>query len=213
MFEGKDGKLLLFLRLKKLMGFSFDDITGLFLLLVWFVWEEGEERREKREERREKREERREKREERREEKEKGEREKRGEREREKRVTTKKKKKKKTENAILLRGFDKQGKQTRPFDVIDLRVMGARVKHMGVVSHARGYIFKTRGSNVRYTNMERALILMEKAKENFEEVLDSNPNSSVSLRNCGQVFFFFFLFFFLFFFVFFCFYFIFVIFK
>ena len=112
-----DGFVLLFLRLKKLMGFAFDEIT---------------------------------------------------------------------ENAAV----SSEGSfynQSHPFDVIDLRVMGARVKHMGVVNHARGYIYKMRGSEVRVSSPDKAVTILQKARENFEEVLESSPTSAVTLRNLGQV--------------------------
>ena len=71
-------KTLLFLRLKKLMGFSFDDIT---------------------------------------------------------------------ENTAITKPLFYE--QPQPFDDIDLRAIGARVKHMAVVNHARGYIYKMRGSEIK----------------------------------------------------------------
>jgi tetratricopeptide (TPR) repeat protein len=77
--------------------------------------------------------------------------------------------------------------QPRPFDDIDLRSIGARVKHMGVVNHARGYIYKMRGSDLKDKDFEKATIMLQKARENFEEVLESNPTNFVTLRNCGQV--------------------------
>ena len=74
----ENGKTLLFLRLKRLMGFSFDDIT---------------------------------------------------------------------ENTAISKSVFYE--QPQPFDDIDLRAIGARVKHMAVVNHARGYIYKMRGSEIK----------------------------------------------------------------
>ena len=76
-------------------------------------------------------------------------------------------------------------RQTTPFDDIDMRDIGLRVKHMGVVNHARGYIFKMRASKL--TDDGKKLIMLHKALKNFEDVLESDPTNFVTLRNCGQV--------------------------
>jgi len=111
-----NGKTLLFLRLKKLMGFTFDEIT---------------------------------------------------------------------ENTAVTKPLFYE--QPQPFDDIDLRAIGARVKHMAVVNHARGYIYKMRGSEIKATQPEKASVMLQKALQNFDEVLESNPTNFVTLRNCGQV--------------------------
>ena len=86
-----------------------------------------------------------------------------------------------------------------PFDEIDYLANTECVKHMNMINHAQGYVFKLEASQVRYSDdhnkygprnkrrAEREKVLLHRALENFLIVLDSDPMNKVTLRNCGQV--------------------------
>lgn len=71
------------------------------------------------------------------------------------------------------------------FDSIDLAAIHERVKHLGIIGHSRGYIYKMKALQRR--DNKRCKRLLHKALKCFEEVLESNPANKITLRNAGQI--------------------------
>jgi len=76
--------------------------------------------------------------------------------------------------------------QAAPINRRDLEQIGERVKHMNIISHAEGYLLMVKGMHMRATSPAAAKALLQSAIDQFAEVLNSNTNSKVTLRNCAK---------------------------
>eukprot|EP01116_Phalansterium_solitarium_P022569 TRINITY_DN7502_c0_g1_i1.p1 TRINITY_DN7502_c0_g1~~TRINITY_DN7502_c0_g1_i1.p1 ORF type:complete len:1638 (+),score=449.85 TRINITY_DN7502_c0_g1_i1:121-5034(+) len=76
------------------------------------------------------------------------------------------------------------GRAWRKMHYEDLHDVGERVKHMNIINHALGVIYKIR--SWQYSGEDR-LHLLHKAQKCFEAALEMDPNSALTLRNLAQL--------------------------
>jgi len=69
------------------------------------------------------------------------------------------------------------------FEGAEIKSIGAKVKHMSIINHARGYVNKL--NNPR--NVEDRTYYLEKSLRCFDKALQTNPNNKYILRNYAQV--------------------------
>ncbi|PRP83340.1 hypothetical protein PROFUN_09321 [Planoprotostelium fungivorum] len=69
------------------------------------------------------------------------------------------------------------------FEGAEIKSLGAKVKHMSIINHARGYVNKL--NNPR--NVEDKTYYLEKSLRCFDKALRTNPNNKYILRNYAQV--------------------------
>jgi hypothetical protein len=59
--------------------------------------------------------------------------------------------------------------------------LGTRVKHMSIINHALGFIYKLEATEPGIDDQEQ-LDRLDKSRVFFDKALESNPNSVVTLR-------------------------------
>lgn len=72
-----------------------------------------------------------------------------------------------------------------PLEGIALESVDENVKHLGIIGHSIGYIYKIKAKKTK--NHELRERMLHKALKNFEDVLESNPANKITLRNAGDV--------------------------
>jgi hypothetical protein len=76
--------------------------------------------------------------------------------------------------------------RSKPFSRTDLEGIGERIKHMNIVSHAEGYLLVVKAMQCRATDSSTAIASLRSAIQKFEEVLNSNTNSKITLKHCAR---------------------------
>lgn len=74
----------------------------------------------------------------------------------------------------------------KPFDESDLEEVGLRVKHMNIINHAQGYIFKTKADEKFSRDPLASTRLFKMAIQKFEEALDCDPHNPETLCNLAE---------------------------
>lgn len=74
----------------------------------------------------------------------------------------------------------------KPFVRTDLDEIGERIKYMNIMAQVEGYLLLVKGWQTRSQDSDSAMCYYDMAIKKFEEVLNSNTNSKVTLRNCAQ---------------------------
>jgi len=78
--------------------------------------------------------------------------------------------------------FDK----AKPIARQDVSSISERVKHMQIISNAEGELLLMRAHQLGNTDRPQAITCLIQAIEKFEVVLNSNPHSKATLRQCAQ---------------------------
>jgi tetratricopeptide (TPR) repeat protein len=76
----------------------------------------------------------------------------------------------------------------QPFDDTDLKTIDPRVKHMNIIPHGQGYIFKIEGELRWDKDPFTAQRFFQMALEKFEEALDTDPSNAETLSYRAEVF-------------------------
>lgn len=76
-----------------------------------------------------------------------------------------------------------------PFRNNDFDELGMRVKHMNLVSYAKGFQYFHQGLDARATDPKTALKYLSLSIKNFEDALAINTSSKVTLRACARALF------------------------
>jgi hypothetical protein len=76
-----------------------------------------------------------------------------------------------------------------PFRQTDFEELGIRVKHMNLVSYAKGFLFLNQGLDARATDPKTAIRYLSLSIKNFEDSLAANTSSKTTLRACAKALF------------------------
>lgn len=76
--------------------------------------------------------------------------------------------------------------KAKPIARQDVTSISERVKHMQIISNAEGELLLMRAHQLGNTDRPQAITCLIQAIEKFEVVLNSNPHSKATLRQCGQ---------------------------
>ncbi len=78
-----------------------------------------------------------------------------------------------------------------PFRFSDFDDLGMRVKHMNLVSYAKGFLYLNQGLDARASDPKAATRFLQMSIKNFEDALADNTSSKVTLRACAKALFYF----------------------
>jgi len=87
--------------------------------------------------------------------------------------------------AYILKWFERSDSVT-PVASTDLKRIGQNIKHMNIVEHAQGYIFRERGWCFLESDITSAFKYLKMALDKFSMALENNPDV-VLLHNCTEV--------------------------
>jgi tetratricopeptide (TPR) repeat protein len=76
-----------------------------------------------------------------------------------------------------------------PFRFSDFDDLGMRVKHMNLVSYAKGFLYLSQGLDARASDPKAASRFLQMSIKNFEDALADNTSSKVTLRACAKALF------------------------
>ena len=76
--------------------------------------------------------------------------------------------------------------EATPISRTDLDQIGERIKHMNIVLSVEGYLLMTKGFQIRANDSSSAITYFTMAITKFEQDLNSNTYSKVTLRNCAR---------------------------
>ena len=82
--------------------------------------------------------------------------------------------------------FGKLCTKNTPFKSVDFEELGMRVKHMNIVSYAKGFLYLTQGLAARALDPKAAVRLLMLSVKHFEESLAANTSSKTTLRACAK---------------------------
>lgn len=85
--------------------------------------------------------------------------------------------------------FVRQCGKAAPFRASDFEDLGVRVKHMNVVSYAKGSLYLAQGLDVRASDPKAAMRFLQMSIKNFEDALADNTSSKLTLRACARALF------------------------
>jgi tetratricopeptide (TPR) repeat protein len=86
----------------------------------------------------------------------------------------------------LQNNLNQRLERPKPIQRTDIASMGERIKHMNIIGNAEGFLLMTKGLQSRVRDTAEAINFLTMSISKFEEVLNSNTNSKVTLLHCAR---------------------------
>jgi len=78
-----------------------------------------------------------------------------------------------------------RGVTSDPMVEADLKELSEKIKHMNIIDHAQGYLFRMQSFSA---DINESTVYLERAIKRFNSALKSNPTNKYTLRNMAQAY-------------------------